>query len=451
MGPGTAAQVAADSSIGRCFTYGNDLNSACPHPCGSLMDVIGVTSYQCNSETYFLNSIGVGSSQVYDASVFPWTIFQRRIDGSVDFYKTYDEYQQGFGTTKGEFWSGLDALHALTKAGTSKLRIGMCLADCDGADPTDKSDWSSQYLGVDKFALYTNFAIGSEADLFKLAVSGFSVGQNHHNPQDTQQLSDDFVGQNGAYFSTHDKDQDTLTTGNCGKMHMGGWWYTNCQTSNLNGAYGDLSYGKGLTWSSYTTFTKSLQRVEMAVNNGLPWVGTELIPTHTSDSKLCRAAGVVGTHANLQDVLTSTDVKTCTNNISTPFKITNGITLGLEAELVKTTCDYTLRVAAVGRILATAGGSSDSGSDVPQDCDDHWTASAVSGVFTINPLETGEFDVYCDFDRDDGPWTVVQRRFNGDLDFYKEYTDYQQGFGSISGEHWLGLVSFILHFVSYIS
>ena len=39
--------------------------------------------------------------------------------------------------------------------------------------------------------------------------------------------------------------------------------------------------------------------------------------------------------------------------------------------------------------------------------------TAVSGVYKINPGGTGEFDVYCDFDRADGPWTVFQRRFDG--------------------------------------
>ena len=67
MGAGTAARVSAlmlnegVSAIGRCFTYGNDLNSACPHPCGSLMDAVSITSYLCNSETYVLNSLGIGS------------------------------------------------------------------------------------------------------------------------------------------------------------------------------------------------------------------------------------------------------------------------------------------------------------------------------------------------------------------------------------------------------
>ena len=39
------------------------------------------------------------------------------------------------------------------------------------------------------------------------------------------------------------------------------------------------------------------------------------------------------------------------------------------------------------------------------DCDDHYSENAKSGKYTINPGGVGAFDVYCDFDRNDGPWT----------------------------------------------
>jgi surface protein len=39
------------------------------------------------------------------------------------------------------------------------------------------------------------------------------------------------------------------------------------------------------------------------------------------------------------------------------------------------------------------------------DCDDHYSENAKSGKYEINPGGVGAFDVYCDFDRNDGPWT----------------------------------------------
>jgi len=51
-------------------------------------------------------------------------VFQRREDGSVDFYRYWTDYQQGFGNLSGEFWLGLDKIHRLTST-TTQLRVDL--------------------------------------------------------------------------------------------------------------------------------------------------------------------------------------------------------------------------------------------------------------------------------------------------------------------------------------
>ena len=53
-------------------------------------------------------------------------VFQKRQDGSVDFYRGWREYQTGFPSNlNGEFWLGLDKLYRLAVQKTYQLRVDM--------------------------------------------------------------------------------------------------------------------------------------------------------------------------------------------------------------------------------------------------------------------------------------------------------------------------------------
>ena len=55
-----------------------------------------------------------------------WTVIQKRMDGSVDFNRTWDDYKYSFGNFIGEFWLGLDKINRLTRNKTNnKLRIDL--------------------------------------------------------------------------------------------------------------------------------------------------------------------------------------------------------------------------------------------------------------------------------------------------------------------------------------
>ncbi|XP_044533561.1 fibrinogen-like protein 1 [Gracilinanus agilis] len=79
-----------------------------------------------------------------------------------------------------------------------------------------------------------------------------------------------------------------------------------------------------------------------------------------------------------------------------------------------------------------------------KDCSQIWVDNpkAPSGVYAIKPDGApAVFQVYCDM-RKDGGWTVFQRRTGGNgkpLEFNRPWREYDQGFGDVEGEHWLGL------------
>ena len=85
-----------------------------------------------------------------------WTVFQKRLDGSVDFYRGWTDYKRGFGNLNGEFWLGLDKIHRLTKT-RNKLRV-------DLEDTT----------GNTVYAEYDMFAVTSERTKYQLSLGAYS-------------------------------------------------------------------------------------------------------------------------------------------------------------------------------------------------------------------------------------------------------------------------------------
>lgn len=57
---------------------------------------------------------------------------------------------------------------------------------------------------------------------------------------------------NGQQFTTFDGDNDKLTTGNCAVDIMyGGWWFSDCGTSNLNGNYREAYGRRSMHWFTW--------------------------------------------------------------------------------------------------------------------------------------------------------------------------------------------------------
>uniref|UniRef100_H2Z183 Fibrinogen C-terminal domain-containing protein n=1 Tax=Ciona savignyi TaxID=51511 RepID=H2Z183_CIOSA len=63
-----------------------------------------------------------------------------------------------------------------------------------------------------------------------------------------------------------------------------------------------------------------------------------------------------------------------------------------------------------------------------------------SGIYRIyNPRNHQILEVYCDQTTDNGGWMVIQRRSDGSENFYRTWADYQEKFGNLSNEFWLGM------------
>uniref|UniRef100_I3KSG4 Microfibril associated protein 4 n=1 Tax=Oreochromis niloticus TaxID=8128 RepID=I3KSG4_ORENI len=171
-----------------------------------------------------------------------WTVFQRRLDGSVNFYRPWDQYKTGFGNAAGEYWLGLENVFYLTQRKRYKLMVNM-----------------EDFDGNKVFAHYSSFSIDGESGGYKLNVSGFTDGG----------AGDGLSYQNGQKFTTFDKDQDSWP-GNCAKSFQGAFWYNNCHHANPNGAYrwgaDNTFYAVGVEWARWKGHNYSLKTISMKLS-----------------------------------------------------------------------------------------------------------------------------------------------------------------------------------------
>ncbi|XP_075041753.1 ficolin-1-like isoform X2 [Mixophyes fleayi] len=63
---------------------------------------------------------------------------------------------------------------------------------------------------------------------------------------------------------------------------------------------------------------------------------------------------------------------------------------------------------------------------------------SLSGWYTIYPDGKTPLRVLCDMHTDGGGWIVFQKRWDGSVDFLRDWKSYKMGFGSHLSEFWLG-------------
>ncbi|ELU12832.1 hypothetical protein CAPTEDRAFT_219236 [Capitella teleta] len=194
-----------------------------------------------------------------------WLVFQRRVDGSEDFYRGWQSYAGGFGDMTKEFWLdvfvvlyfceygygskckpapfvGNEILSYMTLYGYTILRVEM----------SDFSDLAA-------YAEYDAFTVGDSSTNYTLHCTGYSGT-----------AGDSMRFHNGAQFSTLDVDNDTSPK-KCSTYYHGAFWYNDCHKVNPTGLYrqgnftGRYPVGDGIIWSTFRGTSYSLKFMEMKI------------------------------------------------------------------------------------------------------------------------------------------------------------------------------------------
>ncbi|KAH3772075.1 uncharacterized protein LOC127845156 isoform X2 [Dreissena polymorpha] len=172
-----------------------------------------------------------------------WTIFQRRFNGSVDFYRNFSDYENEFGHAAGEYWLGLKYIYEITSHRSLQLRVNI-----------------SRYDGRTGYDVYGNFSLRQGTNYT------LNLGERLMSQGVDTRYTFLINGAVGRDFSTYDHDVDLYPEANCAAIVKGGWWYSACfYYMNLNGLYSPetddqttMSYDSNVGLESSTIMFKDM-------------------------------------------------------------------------------------------------------------------------------------------------------------------------------------------------
>ncbi|XP_050087776.1 fibrinogen-like protein A [Anopheles aquasalis] len=149
-----------------------------------------------------------------------WIVFQYRYDGSLDFYRGWNEFRDGFGDLNKEFWLGLEKVHQITSGRKHELIIEL-----------------KDFNGTYKYARFNAYEIGSESDQYDVKAIGKYSGT----------AGDRMSHYKDRKFSTKDRDNDESSR-HCAQYMEGAWWHWFCADSVLNARYMNAENEKSMHW-----------------------------------------------------------------------------------------------------------------------------------------------------------------------------------------------------------
>ncbi|XP_059223619.1 fibrinogen-like protein 1 isoform X1 [Stomoxys calcitrans] len=165
-----------------------------------------------------------------------WTTISRRLDGSVAFDLAWDDYKKGFGHVNGEFFIGLERLHALTTyGGPQELLVVLG----DGLNQT-------------RYAKYDVFQVGSEAEEYAIKELGAYSGD----------AGDSLRAHLGMVFVTKDRNPDNWIS-----VRGGGWWRSQYSMCDLHSYYNPVDGIYGIFWATWNNWQYTLSRAEMMIRS----------------------------------------------------------------------------------------------------------------------------------------------------------------------------------------
>ncbi|BFF95778.1 ficolin-1-like [Drosophila madeirensis] len=203
-------------------------------------DVQGVAiqnpNSQCPVDTAVngIHNITVGNLEPFpvfcDAKIAGpgWTVIARRTNEELLFFRDWTAYKGGFGDIRGDFFIGLDKLHAITKSQPQQLYVHV-----------------EDFERNTRFARYDDFNIESENDAYRMSRLGAYTGD----------AGDSMFKCRNQKFTTYDRDNDDWKKGNCAHTRLSPWWHKSCGDSNLFGMYlkGKVNgmQWQGMMWETY--------------------------------------------------------------------------------------------------------------------------------------------------------------------------------------------------------
>ncbi|XP_041360537.1 fibrinogen-like protein A isoform X2 [Gigantopelta aegis] len=163
-----------------------------------------------------------------------WLTFVRRVQGGVDFNRTWEEYKNGFGDLSGDFWWGNEFLHTFTAAKDVEMRVDM-----------------SDGKGNHAYALYDSLHVDDEANNYTI-----HFGQYSGNAGDSlRYYKDPMFMHNNKPFGTYDHEGYMESA----KKYYSGFWFHISTTALPTGRYNATVYWP--TWKGM----KSLKEITMSI------------------------------------------------------------------------------------------------------------------------------------------------------------------------------------------